>query len=58
MFDKPTNANDTINSLTHQYNNRQVDIDRFNSYTTELRVLQLYKTGRQTSVLTANSINA
>lgn len=53
MFDKPTNVADTINSLTHQYNNRQVDIDRFNSYTTELRVLQLYKTGRQTSVLTA-----
>lgn len=53
MFDKPTNVADTINLLTHQYNNRQVDIDRFNSYTTELRLLQFYKTGLQTSSLAA-----
>jgi Fe(3+) dicitrate transport protein len=38
MFDKPANINDTINSATLEYNNRQVDVDHFNSYTTELRV--------------------
>ena len=49
LFDKPTNVADTINATTRQYNNRQVDIDRFNSYTTELRLLQLYKLGKQIS---------
>jgi Fe(3+) dicitrate transport protein len=53
QFDKPTNISDTINALTLQYNNRQVDIDRFNSYTAELRVLQSYQLGRQTSTLAA-----
>jgi len=53
LFDKPTNVRDTINAATMQYNNRQVDIDRFNSYTTELRLLQQYTLGRQTSVLAA-----
>lgn len=53
MFDKPANVNDTINSATLQYNPRQVDIDHFNSYTTELRMLQQYPTGRQTSILVA-----
>lgn len=53
LYDKPTNVADTINLATHQYNNRQVDIDRFNSYTTELRLLQSYRTGLQTSVFAA-----
>lgn len=53
LFDKPTNIADTINRTTVQYNNRQVDIDQFNSYTTELRVLQEYRTGKQISILTA-----
>ncbi|MEP7376713.1 MAG: TonB-dependent receptor [Chitinophagaceae bacterium] len=53
LFDKPTNIRDTINTATGQYNNRQVDIDRFNSYTTELRLLQQYKLGAQTNVLAA-----
>ena len=53
MFDKPTNVMDTINQSTLQYNNRQVDIDAFNSYTAELRVLQQYRLGRLTSVLAA-----
>ena len=53
MFDKPTNVRDTINVATRQYNNRQVDIDRFNSYTHELRLLQKYRLGKQTSSLTA-----
>lgn len=47
LFDKPTNIKDTINTSTSQYNNRQVDIDRFNSYTAELRILQQYNLGRQ-----------
>jgi Fe(3+) dicitrate transport protein len=43
LFDKPANVGDTINSLTLQYNNRQVDIDAFHSYTNELRLLQKYE---------------
>lgn len=53
QFDKPTNVADTINAATLQYNNRQVDIDRFNSYTTELRLMQGYRLGKQTSTLVA-----
>lgn len=53
QFDKPTNVRDTINTATMQYNNRQVDIDRFNSYTGELRWLQQYRTGKQTSTFAA-----
>jgi len=53
LFDKPTNVRDTINANTGQYNHRQVDIDRFNSYTTELRLLQQYSLGKQTSTLAA-----
>lgn len=53
LFDKPTNIGDTINTSTGQYNNRQIDIDRFNSYTTELRLLQEYTLGKRTSTLAA-----
>ena len=53
LFDKPTNIRDTINAGTLDYNNRQVDIDRFNSYTTELRLLQQYHLGNQQSHLVA-----
>lgn len=53
MFDKPANIADTINPATMQYNNRQVDIDQFNSYTSELRILQNYHTGRMQHVLVA-----
>ncbi len=53
MFDKPTNVADTINTTTLQYNNRQVDIDRFNSYTNELRLLQQYQIGKQVQTLVA-----
>lgn len=45
MFDKPTNVMDTIVTATGQYNSRQVDIDRFNSYTQQLRVLKKYRRG-------------
>lgn len=53
MFDRPANIADTIVPATLQYNNRQVDIDHFNSYTTELRMLQSYKLFQQTSSLAA-----
>lgn len=42
QFDKPVTIADTINAATLQYNPRQVDIDRFNSYTSEFRLLQEY----------------
>ncbi|MBC7873839.1 MAG: TonB-dependent receptor [Ferruginibacter sp.] len=53
LFDKPTNVRDTINTTTGQFNNRQVDIDRFNSYTTELRLLQNYSLGKLLNTLVA-----
>ena len=53
QFDKPANVPDTINAATQQYNNRQVDIDRFNSYTTEMRFIQQYNMGKQTSTVAA-----
>ena len=51
LFDKPATIKDTINTATGQYNNRQVDIDRFNSFTNELRLLRQYKLGGQVSSL-------
>ncbi len=53
MFDKPTNVRDTINLTTKEYNNRQVDIDRFHSYTAELRLLQDYPIGNNAGTLAA-----
>ena len=53
LYDKPTNVKDTINLATHQYNNRQVDIDAFNSHTAELRLLQEYSLGKMNNVLVA-----
>lgn len=53
MFDKPTNVMDTINPATMQYNNRQVDVDRFNSYTHQLRVLHNYSLAGCTSFIAA-----
>lgn len=43
LFDQPATIPDTINALTLQYAHRQVDIDRFNSYTAELRLLHHYR---------------
>lgn len=42
MFDKPANIPDTIIVETMQYAHRQVDIDHYHSYTTELRMLHTY----------------
>ena len=53
LFDKPANVTDSIITATGNYNNRQVDIDRFNSYTTELRLLKIYRLAKQTSSLAA-----
>ncbi|MCA0238676.1 MAG: TonB-dependent receptor [Bacteroidetes bacterium] len=53
MWDRPANIADTINRATFDYNARQVDIDAFNSYTTELRYLLHYHIGSNTSTLAA-----
>jgi len=49
LFDKPATTPDNIVPATLQYNNRQVDIDRFSSYSSEIRVLHSYKLLKQTS---------
>lgn len=51
QFDKPANVRDTIVASTMDYNNRQVDIDRFNSYTNELRLLQQYSLGKRGALI-------
>ncbi|MBV6442217.1 MAG: TonB-dependent receptor [Haliscomenobacteraceae bacterium CHB4] len=51
--DNPATVPDTINTATLTYNARAVDIDRFNSRTTELRLLQDYSLWGQKSVLVA-----
>lgn len=51
MFDKPANIADTINTSLQTFNNRQVDIDGFNSYTSELRWLQYYTIFRRPATL-------
>lgn len=49
MFDKAANVADAIDPVTLQYAPRQVDIDNFNSYTSELRVLHRYRLFNQES---------
>lgn len=46
MIDAFANVPDTVDRLTGQYKNRQVDIDHFNSRTAELRLLHEYKLGK------------
>ena len=53
LFDKVATIPDAINPSTLQYANRQVDIDHFNSYVTELRILQSYKILKQDHAITA-----
>lgn len=43
LFDRLATVPDTISRVTGQYAARQVDIDNFNSYTSELRLLHRYK---------------
>ncbi|GAB3713090.1 TonB-dependent receptor [Spirosoma flavus] len=45
LFDRLANVPDTISRVTQTYAARQVDIDNFNSYTSELRVLHRYRIG-------------
>lgn len=42
MFDAFANVPDTINPVTKSYKPRQVDIDNFKSFTSELRILHHY----------------
>ncbi len=42
LYDKVASIKDTINTAIGSFNNRQVDIDRFNSYTQELRFIGQY----------------
>ncbi len=53
QYDRPANVQDSINHATFAYNPRQVDIDGFNSYTTEIRFLQQYKLLDNISTLVA-----
>jgi len=52
MYDKLATIPDSIVTATRQFNHRQVDIDNFNSYTSELRMLHHYKLFKQAHVLT------
>lgn len=52
MFDKTADIKDSINAATMQYNNRQVDIDNYHSFTTEAIVLHQYQMGKQIHALT------
>lgn len=51
IYDRAANIPDTIVPTTFQYNNRQVDIDHFNSYTSELRTKYTYKMRKQSGTL-------
>lgn len=51
MFDKPADVVDAIDPVTLHYAPRQVDIDNYNSYTSELRLLHQYSLFGRTSTL-------
>lgn len=53
MFDKPADVRDVIDPVTLTYAQRQVDIDEYNSYTTEIRLLHEYDLLNQSSALVA-----
>jgi Fe(3+) dicitrate transport protein len=53
MFDRTSNIPDAINPETEQYAQRQIDIDHFNSFTTELRVSRRYSFLNSISTLAA-----
>ncbi|MGB4772115.1 MAG: TonB-dependent receptor [Chitinophagaceae bacterium] len=46
-----SDAKDTINPATGQYKNRQVDIDRFNSLTGEIRIKHTYTVAGKRSII-------
>ncbi|GAB3986240.1 TonB-dependent receptor [Spirosoma daeguense] len=45
LFDRLVTVLDTISRVTREYAPRQVDIDNFNSYNSELRILHRYRIG-------------
>lgn len=51
MIDAFATVKDAIEPATGQYKNRQVDIDKFNSFTSELRLSHSYSLGNKSSVL-------
>ena len=51
QFDRTANIRDAFNPATLEYAQRQVDIDHFNSYTTELRASYRYSLLKSTSTL-------
>ncbi|MEZ4901132.1 MAG: TonB-dependent receptor [Spirosomataceae bacterium] len=51
MIDAFATVEDNIDPTTGQYKNRQVDIDQFNSFTSELRLSHHYHIGSSSSVL-------
>ncbi|MBC7745176.1 MAG: TonB-dependent receptor [Flavobacterium sp.] len=53
LFDKPSTTQDIVNVETNKFANRQVDIDQFNSYTSEIRLLHSYSLLKQTSIVAA-----
>ncbi|WP_229247960.1 TonB-dependent receptor [Dyadobacter sandarakinus] len=53
MYDAFANVPDTINPATNGYKARQVDIDNFKSFTSELRMIQTFKIGSVRNTLSA-----
>lgn len=51
QFTAPGNVEDAIDPVTLQYAPRMVDIDEYNSYTSELRLLHRYNIGRMPGAL-------
>ena len=52
LYDRSANIKDSIDVIG-KYHNRQVDIDQFNSYTTELRIMHHYLLGKKIQSFTA-----
>lgn len=53
QFDKLATIKDAIDPATLKYASRQVDVDHFNSYTSELRVLHRYTVGKTENAFVA-----
>ena len=49
LFDRPADVKDVIDPVTLTYAQRMVDVDHYNSYTSELRLLHTYDFLRQSS---------
>lgn len=51
QFDRPANVRDTVDPSTVAYAQRQIDVDHFNSYTSELRFSHRYSLSNNFSAL-------